>query len=94
MICKYTPMCPVIAVCQTAACARRLSLVRGVIPLHRKDLGPQEAHLQTTFDAAIEFGIQYALQNGLAKSGDAVVITCTDVFAGSHDAAMMKIRTL
>eukprot|EP00759_Apiculatamorpha_spiralis_P030488 PhF_6_TR32163/c0_g2_i3/m.47711/K00873/PK, pyk; pyruvate kinase len=39
-LCKYYPPCPIIAVCSTPECSRRLSLVRGVIPLYCSNVNP------------------------------------------------------
>jgi len=67
LVAKHRPRCPVLALCTSAATARRLALVWGVIPL------VVEGSENT--DAMMDKAPALAAARGLARPGDKVVIT-------------------
>lgn len=79
---KYSPIAPIVAVCVDAERARKLSLVRGVIPLFFADIPYDQ------FDDLISSAIRFFTETpelsgwiGLKlKKGDLVVVSCTDSY--------------
>ena len=75
---KYSPYCPVVAVCVDAARARRLSLIRGVVALHFDSVE------YSNFDRLVALAIEHLRTpkghtSGLTLArGDHVIISCTD----------------
>lgn len=67
MIAKYRPKCPIIAVTYQEKVRRKLALTWGVYPLMAK---PAEST-----DEVLEGSVDVAVQSGLIKHGDLVVIT-------------------
>eukprot|EP00759_Apiculatamorpha_spiralis_P017448 PhF_6_TR2350/c0_g1_i1/m.4211/K00873/PK, pyk; pyruvate kinase len=71
MISQYAPPCPVIAVCTTIAAARRVTLERGVIPVHYKsEVMDREERMN--------YGVTYGVTNKLWASGDLVILVHAD----------------
>ncbi len=64
---KYRPQQPVLAVTPSERCTRRLSLVWGVLPV----VEPEPASLEEVF----ELTRKVALETGVARLGDLVVVT-------------------
>lgn len=67
MVAKYRPQAPVLAPTPSIHVARALTLSWGVIPM--------QVPMTTTTDATLDAGIQAAVNSGLVKRGDLVVIT-------------------
>jgi len=67
MVSKYRPQAPVLAATPSIHVARALSLSWGVTPMR--------APFTTTTDATLDAGIQAAVNSGLVKRGDLIVIT-------------------
>lgn len=67
MVSKYRPACPVIAVTPDEGVARKLELVWGVKPVIKEDTPDT--------DELIERAVEGAVESGLVKNGDLVVIT-------------------
>ena len=64
---KYRPQQLILAVTPSETIVRRLSLAWGVLPVRK----PEPANLEEVFDIAREV----ALETGIARKGDLVVIT-------------------
>ena len=79
---KYSPIAPIVAVCVDAERARKLSLVRGVIPLFFDDIPYDQ------FDDLISRAIRFFTETpelsgwiGLKlKKGNLIVVSCTDSY--------------
>jgi pyruvate kinase len=67
MVSKYRPSCAIIAVTSDRAVARKLQLVWGVTTVIK-----EESH---DTDSLIERAVEGALESGIVKNGDLVVIT-------------------
>lgn len=67
MVAKYRPQAPVLAATPSIHVARTLSLSWGVIPM--------QVPSTNSTDATLDAGIQAAVNSGLVKRGDLVVIT-------------------
>jgi pyruvate kinase len=85
-VARYRPLCPIVAVTPSPMVQRRLVLVRGVYPL----LGKRAANT----DEMLHGALQAAVQDGLVKQGDRVVITAgiSPNMPGSTD--LMKVETV
>jgi pyruvate kinase len=85
-VARYRPLCPIVAVTPSPMVQRRLVLVRGVYPL----LGKRAASTDEMLHGALEA----ALQDGLVKEGEKVVITAgiSPNMPGSTD--LMKVETV
>ncbi len=83
-VARYRPACPIIAVSPSPMVQRRLTLVRGVWPLL--------ARRAENTDEMLNGAIEAALQSGLIKHGDTVVITAgiSPNMPGSTD--LMKVE--
>jgi pyruvate kinase len=66
-VASYRPQTPVVAITPRPEVQRQLALVWGVTPM----LAPY----YTSTDDMVEFGAKLALESGLAKPGDTIVIT-------------------
>ncbi|PZD94061.1 pyruvate kinase [Paenibacillus sambharensis] len=86
MISKYRPKAPIIAVTPVEQVLRRLALVWGVIPA----LGtPAE-----TTDEMFDIAVQGAINTGLVRLGDTVVITAGVPVGRSGSTNLIKIHTV
>jgi pyruvate kinase len=85
-VARYRPSCPIIAVTPSPMVQRRLLLVHGVWPL----LGRRAENT----DEMLAGATQVALENGLVKRGDTIVITAgiSPNMPGSTD--LMKVATI
>ncbi|MBO8128441.1 MAG: pyruvate kinase [Peptococcaceae bacterium] len=86
MVAKYRPNCPIIAVTPQVQVQRRLNLVYGVKALLVEPIKDT--------DGMIAASIEAALQSGLIKGGDLVVITA-GVPVGMHGTTnLLKVHTV
>lgn len=76
MISNYRPKCPIIAVTVDPIARRQLNLAWGVIPT--------EAEMKSSTDEIFKLGIMKALETGLVKKGDIVVITGGNAIGNRH----------
>lgn len=67
MVSKFRPKAPIVAVTPHAHICRKLALVWGVIPVQSQASG--------TTDEMLDTSVKTAMQAGLVKSGDLVIIT-------------------
>jgi len=67
MVSKYRPKSPIIAITPDEKVARRLTLVWGVLPINSR--------MPDTTDKLIETAVQEAMNTGLVRLGDTIVIT-------------------
>ncbi|HEY8348041.1 MAG TPA: pyruvate kinase [Symbiobacteriaceae bacterium] len=84
MVAKYRPFCPIIAVTPDEAVARKLTLVWGVTPVVKPEAD--------NTDALIDRAVEGALESGLVKSGDLVVITAGLPVGVSGATNMIKVQ--
>jgi pyruvate kinase len=84
MISRFRPACPIIGVTTTHKVLRQLSLSWGVYPM----LSPE---LHTT-DDLFSMGIEKALESGLVKHGDVVVITAGIPVGISGTTNLLKVQ--
>lgn len=86
MVSKYRPFCPIIAVTPVDRVARRLSLVWGVWPVVK----PEAEDTDQMMDRAVEG----ALETGLIKGGDLVVITAGVPVGVQGTTNLIKVETV
>jgi pyruvate kinase len=86
MVSKYRPACPIVAVTPDEAVARKLRLVFGVVPVVKP-----EAH---ETDSLIERAVEGALESGLVKNGDLVVITAGVPVGVQGSTNLIKVHTV
>jgi len=68
---QYAPACPILAICKTAANARRVSHLRGALPL----LYPGD---NMDRELRMNFGISEVVKRGIGKPGDHVILVHAD----------------
>jgi pyruvate kinase len=86
MVAKYRPACPIIAVTPDEAVARKLRLVYGVVPVIKPEA------MET--DALIERAVEGALESGLVKNGDLIVITAGVPVGVQGSTNLIKVHTV
>jgi len=86
MVSKYRPQAPIVAATPLETVYRKLLLVWGVCPLLTKET-------QTT-DALIEESVNTALQAGIIKNGDLVVITAGVPVGIPGSTNLIKVHTV
>jgi len=72
LISKYRPRCPIIAVTRFPQVARQCHLYRGILPMHYTE--DKHSDWMVDVDKRVQFGVDYAKQKGMVKSGDPIVI--------------------
>ena len=87
MVSKYRPACPIIAVTPDEKVARKLQLVWGVTAVTK-------AEMLADTDALIERAVEGALDSGLVKSGDLLVITAGVPVGESGSTNLIKVHTV
>jgi pyruvate kinase len=86
MVSKYRPACPVVAVTPDPAVARKLQLVWGVAAIVKPEI--------ENTDALIDRAIEGALDSGLVKNGDLVVITAGVPVGISGSTNLIQVHTV
>jgi len=86
MIARFRPACPIIALSEHRPVQRQLSLSWGIVP------GPC-ARLGST-DELFAAGVQAALQSGLVKKGDTVVLTAGVPIGQSGSTNLIKAQVV
>lgn len=86
MVSKYRPACPIIAVTPDESVARKLQLVWGVTTVVKPE--------SRDTDSLIERAVEGALETGLVKNGDLVVITAGLPAGQSGATNMLKVQTV
>ncbi|MBW5447424.1 pyruvate kinase [Cohnella sp. CFH 77786] len=86
MVSKYRPKAPIIAVTPVEQVKRRLQLVWGVIPVSGK---PAE-----TTDEMFDIAVNGALESGIVKLGDTIVITAGVPVGRSGTTNLIKIHNV
>ncbi|MFZ5824491.1 MAG: pyruvate kinase [Bacillota bacterium] len=86
MVSKYKPACPIIAVTPDEAVARKMRLVWGVVPVVKAET------LET--DALMDRAVEGALESGLVKNGDLVVITAGVPVGVQGSTNLIKVHTV
>jgi len=84
-ISSYRPQCPIIAVCVDEKACRQLNLAYNVRPIY--------AEKKTTTDELFLYAIEKALETGLVKKGDKVIIT-TGSAIGDCGTDTMKLHRI
>ena len=84
MVSKYKPKSPIIAVTPVEQVLRRLQLVWGVIPV--------KGVSASTTDEMFEIAVQGALESGLVRLGDTIVITAGVPVGRSGTTNLIKIH--
>ncbi|MBP2070517.1 MAG: pyruvate kinase [Thermoanaerobacterium sp.] len=84
MVSKYRPSAPIIAVTPNKDVARRLSIVWGVHPLISQEVN--------STDEMIEVSVNTALNEGLIRNGDIVVISAGIPVATTGTTNMLKVH--
>jgi len=72
LVSKYRPQCPIIIVTRKESTGRAIHLSRGCYPFIYKE--PKVADWQEDVDARLRYGMDQAIQVGLLKTGDSVVV--------------------
>jgi pyruvate kinase len=85
-ISKFRPRAPIIAVTTNESVLRKLSLVWGVIPMLSRQ--------SESTDEVIELSVKTALDAGLVKEGDLVVITAGIPVGVAGTTNMIKVHTI
>ena len=85
-VAKYRPSCPIIACTPDPASQRQLNLVWGVVPL----LTREETDTSILFSQAVDV----ALESGLIKEGDLVVLTGGVPVGSSGTTNMLKVHVV
>ncbi|MGC5324279.1 pyruvate kinase [Brevibacillus sp. SYSU BS000544] len=86
MVAKYRPKAPIVAVTPHESVLRRMALVNGVYPV----IGP----LAETTDEMLEISVQQALQAGLVRHGDLVIITAGVPVRETGTTNLMKVHVI
>jgi pyruvate kinase len=86
MVSKYRPACPIIAVTSDKAVARKLQLVWGVTAVVKED-----SH---DTDSLIDRSVEGALESGIVKNGDLVVITGGIPVGVQGSTNLIKVHTV
>ncbi|MFT4415148.1 pyruvate kinase [Fredinandcohnia humi] len=86
MISKYRPKAPIIAVTANESTTRKLALVWGVYP--------KTGHEAKSTDEMLEISVDVALNTGIIKPGDLVVITAGVPVGESGTTNIMKIHVV
>ncbi|QTH39855.1 pyruvate kinase [Cohnella sp. LGH] len=86
MVSKYKPKSPIIAVTPVEQVLRRLQLVWGVIPV--------KGVSASTTDEMFEIAVQGALESGLVRLGDTIVITAGVPVGRSGTTNLIKIHNV
>lgn len=86
MVSKYRPRAPIIAVTPHEATARSLALVWGVRPVVMPDA--------PSTDELLDIAVQGALQTGLVRGGDLVVITAGVPVGVQGTTNLIKVQTV
>jgi len=86
MISKYRTNVPIIAVTPHQSVMRKLRLVWGVVPLH--------GGVQNSTDEMLEMAVNTALDSGLVKRGDLIVITAGVPLREPGTTNLMKIHVI
>ena len=86
MMSRFRPECPIIAPTTSERCQRQLNLSWGVMPVISAEL--------TTTDELFETGMQRALDTGLVKEGDVVVISGGTPVGVSGMTNTLKVQTI
>lgn len=84
MVSKFRPDCPIIATTTSAKVCRQLALSWGVSPLL--------AEMKTTTDDLFEHAVEKALESGIVKNGDLVVITAGVPVGVSGTTNILKVH--
>ena len=85
-VAKYRPQAPILAITPSEVVSRRLALFWGVYP-HR-------VREYASLEEAFEQGVQLALQLGMAKSGDLVVMTAGVPLRVPGTTNMVKVQEI
>ncbi|MCA1032324.1 pyruvate kinase [Bacillus timonensis] len=86
MISKYRPKAPIVAVTATESTSRKLALVWGVYP--------RVGHHTTSTDEMLDIAVQEAVNSGIVKHGDLVVITAGVPVGEAGTTNLMKIHVV
>lgn len=86
MISKYRPKAPIIAVTSNEAVSRKLALVWGVYP--------RVAQHATSTDEMLDISVEAALDTGIVKHGDLVVITAGVPVGETGSTNLMKVHMI
>jgi pyruvate kinase len=86
MISKYKPKSPIIAVTPIDQVMRRLQLVWGVIPV--------KGTMATTTDEMFEIAVKGAMDTGLVRLGDTIIITAGVPVGRSGTTNLIKIHNV
>ncbi|RBW71484.1 pyruvate kinase [Bacillus taeanensis] len=86
MVSKYRPKAPIVAVTPIDSVRRQLALVWGVTPKLSK--------AATTTDEMLEIAVSEAINTGVVKRGDLVVITAGVPVAESGTTNLMKVHVI
>ena len=81
---KYRPTCPIIAATTSDTAQRQLNLSWGVIPIKAEEMSDS--------DSLFEHAVQRAMEEGLLKGGDLIVITAGLPLGISGTTNMMKVH--
>ena len=84
MISRFRPACPIVATTSDERVCRQLSLSWGVIPFL--------VHETTTTDEMFDAGVNKALESGMVKNGDVVVITAGAPVGISGTTNILKVH--
>lgn len=84
MVSKYRPQCPIIAPCFNRKVCRQMSLSWGVFPVYTQE--------KQTTDEVFDQAVDCALQTGLVKNGDVVIITGGMPVGVSGTTNMLKVH--
>ncbi|TJY39728.1 pyruvate kinase [Cohnella pontilimi] len=86
MVSKYRPKAPIIAVTPSEQIMRRLQLVWGAIPV--------KGTMAETTDGLIDTAVQGAMESGLVRLGDTIVITAGVPVGRSGTTNLIKIQNV
>lgn len=86
MISKYRPKAPIVAITANDSATRKLSLVWGVYP--------KTGHEAKSTDEMLEISVEEALNSGIVKPGDLIVITAGVPVGESGTTNIMKIHVV
>ncbi|MTV50194.1 pyruvate kinase [Heliobacillus mobilis] len=86
MIARYRPKSPIVAATPDPAVMRRLALVWGVVPLRTEKVVDTDQMISSAVDAAVDHGV--------VKGGDLVVITAGVPVGVQGSTNLMKIHTV
>lgn len=84
MVSKYRPKSPIIAVTPQEQVLRRLQLVWGVVPV--------QGTMADTTDGMFEIAVEGALQSGIVRVGDTIIITAGVPVGRSGTTNLIKIH--